>query len=213
MNNYNRRLHMSKELLVSRSEQKVQTRQRILEGAGRGFRKAGFGGIGVDGLAKEAGLTSGAFYVHFDSKADAFRESVAQGMAELRGGVLYFQEKHGRAWWAEFVRFYLSAKRTCDLSESCTLQTMPAEVARSDEASRTTFEKALRDVAQAIVDGPASPSAPRDIGAACAALSSLAGAVTLARAVGNGAFADQIAAGTEHALLGASGGKSRSKPS
>ncbi|MDP9968261.1 AcrR family transcriptional regulator [Variovorax paradoxus] len=211
MNNYNCWLHMSKELLVSRSEQKVQTRQRILEGAGRGFRKAGFGGIGVDGLAKEAGLTSGAFYVHFDSKAHAFRESVAQGMAELRGGVLYFQEKHGRAWWAEFVRFYLSAKRTCDLSESCTLQTMPAEVARSDEASRTTFEKALRDVAQAIVDGPASPGAPREVGAACAALSSLAGAVTLARAVGSGAFADQIAAGTEHALLGAPSGKTSAK--
>lgn len=192
---------------MSRSEQKVQTRQRILEAAGRGFRKAGFGGIGVDGLAKEAGVTSGAFYVHFDSKAHAFRESVAQGMAELRGGVQYYQAKHGRAWWPEFVRFYLGAKRTCDLSESCTLQTMPTEVARSDEASRSTFETALRDVAQAIVDGPVSPGAPRDIGAACAALSSLIGAVTLARAVGNEAFADQIAAGAEHALIGVVGRK------
>jgi AcrR family transcriptional regulator len=68
---------------VSRSEQKEQTRQRILEAAGRSFRKGGFGGIGVDGLAKEAGLTSGAFYVHFGSKAEAFRESVQQGMADL----------------------------------------------------------------------------------------------------------------------------------
>lgn len=187
---------------MSRSEQKSQTRQQLLQGAGRGFRKAGFGGIGVDGLAKEAGVTSGAFYVHFDSKAQAFRESVALGMAELRGGVLYFQEQHGHAWWPEFVRFYLSAKRTCDLSESCTLQTMPIEVSRSDEASRTTFEDALRDVAQAVVDGPDSPNAPQDMEAACAALSSLVGAVTLARAVFSREFADQIAAGTEHALLG-----------
>jgi len=192
---------------VSRSEQKVQTRQRILEGAGRGFRKAGFGGIGVDGLAKEAGVTSGAFYVHFDSKAHAFRESIAQGMAELRGGVQYYQAEHGRAWWPEFVRFYLGPKRRCDLSESCTLQTMPTEVARSDEASRTTFENALRDVAQAIVDGPISPGAPPDIETACAALSSLIGAVTLARAVGSEAFAEQIAGAAEHALLGARSGK------
>jgi len=198
---------MSKEPLVSRSEQKVQTRQRILEGAGRGFRKAGFGGIGVDGLAKEAGVTSGAFYVHFDSKAHAFRESIAQGMAELRGGVQYYQAEHGRAWWPEFVRFYLGPKRRCDLSESCTLQTMPTEVARSDEASRTTFENALRDVAQAIVDGPISPGAPPDIETACAALSSLIGAVTLARAVGSEAFAEQIAGAAEHALLGARSGK------
>ena len=186
---------------MSRSEQKEQTRQRILEAAGRGFRKGGFGGIGVDGLAKEAGLTSGAFYVHFGSKAEAFRESVKQGMADLRGGVLYFQAEHGRAWWPEFVRFYLSAKRTCVLSESCTLQTMPAEVARSDEASRATFESALLDVAQTIVDGPASANAPRDIETACAALSALVGAVTLARAVGSEAFAVQITAATERALL------------
>ena len=192
---------------MSRSEQKVQTRQRILEGAGRGFRKAGFGGIGVDGLAKEAGVTSGAFYVHFDSKAHAFRESIAQGMAELRGGVQYYQAEHGRAWWPEFVRFYLGPKRRCDLSESCTLQTMPTEVARSDEASRTTFENALRDVAQAIVDGPISPGAPPDIETACAALSSLIGAVTLARAVGSEAFAEKIAGAAEHALLGARSGK------
>jgi hypothetical protein len=132
-------------------------------------------------------------------------------MAELRGGVQYYQAEHGRAWWPEFVRFYLRAKRTCDPSESCTLQTMPTEVARADEASRATFETALRDVAQAIVDGPVSPGAPRDIGAACAALSSLVGAVTLARAVGSEVFADQIAAGAEHALLGPAGRKSSVK--
>lgn len=159
--------------------------------------------MGVDGLAKEAGVTSGAFYVHFDSKAQAFRESVVQGMENLRGGVLHLQSVHGRAWWPEFVRFYLSAKRTCDLSESCTLQSMPAEIARSDDASRAAFEVGLRAVAEAIVNGPVSPAAPKDLGSACAALASLIGAVTLARAVGNTAFADQIAATTERAMLGA----------
>jgi TetR/AcrR family transcriptional repressor of nem operon len=42
-------------------------RERLVEAAGRGF------GAGVDALAKGAGLTSGAFYAHFDSKAEAFR--------------------------------------------------------------------------------------------------------------------------------------------
>ncbi len=187
---------------MSRSEQKEQTRQRVLEAAGRVFRKGGYGGIGVDGLAKEAGVTSGAFYVHFGSKADAFRESVRHGMAELRGGLLYFQAEHGRKWWPAFVRFYLSTKRTCDLAEGCTLQALPAEIARSDHASRAVFETALREVAQAVVDGPISPSAPRDVERACAALATLVGAVTLARAVDSVAFADQIAAAAEQALLG-----------
>ena len=41
---------------------KQEARTKILDAAGRGFRRLGFGGIGVDGLAKEAGVTSGAFY-------------------------------------------------------------------------------------------------------------------------------------------------------
>ena len=187
---------------MSRSEQKLKTRQRILDAAGRGFRKVGYGGIGVDGLAKEAGVTSGAFYVHFESKSQAFRESVVQGMENLKGGVLYYQSTHGPKWWPEFVRFYLSAKRTCDLSESCTLQSMPAEIARSDDASRAAFEAGLRAVAEAIVQGPESPGAPKDLESACVALASLIGAVTLARAVGSSALSDQMAAAAERALLG-----------
>src|SRR5688572_23185282 len=153
---------------MSRAEQKVLTRRRIVDAAARGFRRNGFGGMGVDGLAKEAGVTSGAFYVHFDSKTSAFREAVIQGMSELKEGVLHFQTTHAKAWWPEFVRFYLGFKRVCDLSESCRLQSLSPEVGRSDDASRAAFETGLREVAEAIVAGPRSPGVPRDFDAACA---------------------------------------------
>ena len=42
-------------------------RARLVDAAGRGFRTGGFGGAGVDALAKGAGLTSVAFYAHFSS--------------------------------------------------------------------------------------------------------------------------------------------------
>ena len=187
---------------MSRAEQKLLTRRRIVDAAARGFRSNGFGGMGVDGLAKEAGVTSGAFYVHFDSKSSAFREAVSQGMLELKEGVLHFQAAHANSWWTQFVRFYLGLKRTCDLSESCTLQSLSPEVARSDEASRKAFESGLRDVAATILAGPRSPGAPRDLDAACAALAALVGAVTLGRAVNSAAFSNQIAESTGRALLG-----------
>ena len=141
---------------MSRAEQKQQTRQRILDAAGRGFRKGGFAGLGVDGLAKEAGVTSGAFYVHFGSKAAAFRESVAQGMTDLRNGVRQCQTTHDRGWWPEFVRFYLGAKRRGELTESCAMQSLPSEVARSDASSRAAFEAQLLDIAATVASGPAS---------------------------------------------------------
>lgn len=187
---------------MSRTEQKAMTRQRIVEAAGRGFRRNGYGGIGVDGLAKEAGVTSGAFYVHFDSKGAAFRDAVDHGMADLKAGVQHFQREHGQAWWPEFVRFYLGAKRTCDLSESCSLQSLSPEVARSDAPARSAFETGLREVAAMILAGPASAEQPPDLEAVCAALASLVGAVTLARAVNSDAMAEQIATATGRALLG-----------
>ena len=186
---------------MSRAGQKLQTRQRIIEAAGRGFRKGGFGGFGVDGLAKEAGVTSGAFYVHFDSKTAAFRAAVADGMAGLKIGVLHFQSEHGHRWWPEFVRFYLQVKRTCDLSDSCTLQSLSPEVARSDESVRVAFEVGFLDVANAIIAGPDSAAVPRDLDSACAAMATLVGAVTLARAVSSDAIADKIANAAERALL------------
>lgn len=186
---------------MSRSEQKLQTYRRILDAAGRGFRKGGFGGIGVDGLAKEAGVTSGAFYAHFNSKAAAFRESVAQGMSDLKDGVRHFQTTHGANWWPEFVRFYLGTKRKCELSESCALQSLASEVARSDASSRAAFEAELLDVATIIASGPPSDNAPADVEAAMVALATLAGTVTLARAVDDPAMADRFVAAAERVLL------------
>jgi TetR/AcrR family transcriptional regulator, transcriptional repressor for nem operon len=186
---------------VSRAEQKAQTRRRITDAAGRGFRKGGFGGVGVDGLAKEAGVTSGAFYVHFASKTEAFREAVATGLEELKSGISQLQLEHDADWWPVFVRFYLGTKRTCDLSQSCVLQSLAPEVARADTIAHRAFEAGLRSVAELIVSGPPSPATPNNVGAALLALATLVGAVTLARAVSSESVANQIAAAAESALL------------
>src|SRR5689334_1333056 len=116
--------------MAHRSGQKEESRARILKSAGRGFRARGFGGAGVDGLAKDASVTSGAFYAHFKSKADAFREAVVIGLEELRRGIDDTRARLGGRWRDAFVDFYLGDRRTCDLAESCALQSLSSEVAR-----------------------------------------------------------------------------------
>ena len=96
-------------------------RERLLQGAGRGFRIGGFGGIGVDALAREAGLTSGAFYAHFGSKADAFRLAVGRGIAFLRDGVALFQDRCGPGWRDPFVDFYFGERMRLGIEEACAL--------------------------------------------------------------------------------------------
>ena len=79
---------------------KETARAKILHAVGRGFRTQGYAGIGVDGLAKEAGLTSGAFYGHFPSKADAFQAAAVAGLVELCQAIEALREKAGDRWLA-----------------------------------------------------------------------------------------------------------------
>src|SRR4051794_30063545 len=47
---------------------KEATHERIVETAARAIRRSGYGGTGVAEIMKEAGLTHGGFYAHFDSR-------------------------------------------------------------------------------------------------------------------------------------------------
>jgi AcrR family transcriptional regulator len=184
---------------------KEQAHQEMVAAAGRGFRKRGFGGIGVDGLAKEASVTSGAFYGHFASKETAFEEAVAAGLDELEAGIKSFRERYRDGWVRKFVDFYLQDKRVCDLSESCALQTLTPEVGRTEGAVKTAFEQRMVRIVQAVADGLAGPSPKNRTDRAWSLLSILSGGVTLARAVDNPKVAAQIAASLRKAALDAAG--------
>ncbi len=162
-------------------------RERLQAAAGRGFRKGGFGGIGVDGLAKEAGLTSGAFYAHFGSKAEAFRQAVQGGIRDLAQGIAAFHESGG-AWVDRFVDFYLTERVTCDLAESCALQSLTADVARADAPTRNFYSEGLDEAITALAAGT------KDRAAAIAMLALLSGGVSMARAVSDPALAGEILA-------------------
>jgi AcrR family transcriptional regulator len=179
------------------------SKQRIVEAAGQAFRKHGLGGIGVDGLAKDANLTSGAFYFHFPSKLDVFIESVKVGLDELREAVENFQTTEGRSWLSAFATFYLGPKRTCDLGDGCTLPTLSSEVERAGAEARSIYEEKLLEVATAMARGLGGDTkASRN--QAWVILAMLAGGVTIARTVRNKALSKEIATAIERAVLSGS---------
>jgi AcrR family transcriptional regulator len=180
----------------------------MVAAAGRGFRKRGFGGIGVDGLAKEADVTSGAFYGHFASKEAAFEEAVATGLDELEAAIMSFRESYRGDWVRKFVDFYLKDKRVCDLSDGCALQTLTPEVGRTDGTVKATFETRMVRIVEAVADGLAGSSPKDRTDRAWSLLSILSGGVTLARAVGNPKLAAGIAASLRKAALDAAGAAS-----
>ncbi len=64
-------------------DHKEKTRARIIEAAGKVFRRQGYHATGVDKVMEEAGLTAGGFYAHFDSKQALLVEALAHAGAEM----------------------------------------------------------------------------------------------------------------------------------
>src|ERR1700710_3271468 len=63
-------------------DQKAKARQAIVQAGARVLRTNGFNGIGVDGLAASAGVTSGAFYSNFSNKEALLEQVIAACLGE-----------------------------------------------------------------------------------------------------------------------------------
>lgn len=180
---------------------KEDARTKILHAVGRGFRAQGYGGIGVDGLAKEAGVTSGAFYGHFPSKADAFQAAAVAGLVELREAVELLQAKDRDRWLTKFVHFYMSFKRTCEMKDSCALQSLTPEVARAGQETKIAYESEMLRLIEAIAGGLPNGFLPTRRKTAWAIIALLSGGVTLARAINDPKMGVQIAHAVTAAVL------------
>lgn len=184
-----------------KSGHKEEARTRLVAAMGRGFRRRGYGGIGVDGLAKEAEVTSGAFYGHFPSKESAFKAVVISGIDNLRVGIETFRMEKGDGWLEAFIDFYLGYKRTCDLADTCALQSLAPEVVRADSDIKIAFQMQMNSVAEAVADGLDHLPSSERLNRAWALLALLSGAVTIARALNDQVASDFIAQAAKCAAL------------
>src|SRR5260370_30461126 len=64
--------------------QKARTHKRIVAIASKRFREKGLAGFGIAELMKEAGLTVGGFYKHFESRDDLVSEAVNSAFGGLQ---------------------------------------------------------------------------------------------------------------------------------
>ncbi|MBM7131830.1 TetR/AcrR family transcriptional regulator [Dyella mobilis] len=175
------------------TEHKQETRTRILDAAARVFRREGYGGSGIEGLTKAAGVTNGAFYGHFKSKSEAFRTVVLAGLEEFRLTIAGLKAEGGKRWLKTFVDVYLGAKRTCDIGEACALPTFSPEMTRADPDTRHAYEEELLRLIDEVSSGLGHRTANERDERAIALLALLSGGVTLARAVPDPVLAERIA--------------------
>jgi TetR/AcrR family transcriptional regulator, transcriptional repressor for nem operon len=155
------------------------------------FRENGVDGIGVADLMKDAGLTHGGFYRHFDSRDELVAEAVERALREgarAVDAVANIKESP----LAAVVDGYLSTAHRDDLATSCAVTTLAADVARSNDRARSAYTRqvgAYLELLSKLIAGD-KPKSRRT--KAIAALSTLVGAVSMARAVNDEKLSREI---------------------
>jgi TetR/AcrR family transcriptional regulator, transcriptional repressor for nem operon len=176
---------------VSR-EKFAENREKILTAASVLFRENGFDGVGVADIMKAAGLTHGGFYGHFESKdglaLEVSRKLIERVEERWRELIANAPDRPLRA----LLDHYIDWRTVDDPGGSCVFASLIQEVSRSEGAVRATFSEGLStlvDVLKNIVPGE-TPEERR--ANATTTLSSMMGAVILARAVEDRALAEQF---------------------
>lgn len=184
---------------------KEETRQKMIEASGRGFRKYGYAGIGVDGLAKAAGVTSGAFYSHFGSKDGAFDIALAAGLDEVVKGVPKFQAEYGLDWVKAFAEYYLGKPHRLDLECGCAMATLTSEVVRSHVKVHAAFEEKMNLIADLIAHGLSGSSDEDRRARAWSMIGVLIGGINIARAMKSTKVSEEVAEAIKNAAIKAAG--------
>jgi TetR/AcrR family transcriptional repressor of nem operon len=160
------------------------THERILDAASRAIRRAGHTGASVAEVMKEAGLTHGGFYAHFDSREKMVASAIAHAgtkSAQNLAQSMAVLEKRGRTPFRALVESYLSPAHMAALETGCVVAALGSEMPRqADEvrnAARERVSALVRLVESVLPHGTGNDSA------ACIA-STLVGALQLARALG-----------------------------
>ena len=183
-------------------EHKRETHARIVRKASVRLREKGAHGIGVADLMKEAGLTHGGFYAHFDSREalliEAFAFAMDRSMEYWRKTTA---ETSPEKRLAMIVDSYLTASHRDDPGRGCAVPTLGAEIARESPKARKAFaaklEQMIDMIAEQLIDLP--PKAARK--QAAVTLATMMGTLVLSRIAGNGEFSDDILAAGREAVL------------
>ncbi|WP_053732573.1 TetR/AcrR family transcriptional regulator [Nocardia sp. NRRL S-836] len=160
-------------------------REEIVRATARLLRERG-SAISVQDVMAAAGLSHGGFYRHFASKDELLAIAATEAFESVAARQAHFaDEEDGRE---RFVRQYLSPEHRDAAGEGCANAALATEVAHSpqDAPIREAYSRGVEDMLRFLtgLDG--------DRGRAVLELSTLVGAISLARATNGTPLSDEV---------------------
>jgi TetR/AcrR family transcriptional regulator, transcriptional repressor for nem operon len=172
-------------------DQKAKAKEAILRAGARSLRTNGFNGIGVDGLAASAGVTSGAFYSNFSNKEALLQEVIETCLGEpfidSESGSLAERQQRLKEWLA----MYISADHRADPASGCVMPTLSADVARSNPKIRAAYRRKMVELIHRMSNVLGVAGSDREK-RAWSIVAIMIGAIAISRALADGEEADQV---------------------
>ena len=193
---------------VKAGSKKEETRERIVRAAARAIRKHGYEGVGVADVMKEAGLTHGGFYAHFESRdallAAAADQAGAESIENLTRGIA--AAKPGQELLA-LIDTYLSDRHVAAPEQGwgCAIAAAGSEVPRQQAEVRRVASRRIKDLVGLIErqfpDWGRGAAHDKAMGIAA----TVVGAVVLARAVDDAQLSNRIRKAARELIRAAAG--------
>lgn len=175
-------------------QQAEENRNALLCAASRLFRGRGIDGVGVAEIAKEAGLTHGGLYAHFQSKNELAAEAFSYG---FDGNMAQAREWAGdrKPAFEEYLDGLLSTRMRDNVETGCPMAASASEIGRQGPAVSASFTDAFQRqsaLLEASLEEAIPPSERRHL--ALAATAAEIGAIAVSRAIAktDAALADEI---------------------
>jgi len=183
-------------------EHKAETHQKIVKDASRRVRAEGMTGAAVSAVMRDAGLTHGGFYKHFESKDALLMESLSAAFQEIadRLAEAAEQSKPGTAWKA-IVNTYLSLEYCDHIEDGCPLPALAPELARADKAMKPQiFEELKKYRSRMLPFMPGRRTADKER-AFFSIFSTMVGAIEIARMLPEPTMREKVLASARDLLL------------
>lgn len=176
-------------------EKAAANRDRILTESARLLRVGGLSGVGVDALAKAAGLTHGSLYSQFGSKDRLITEALKSGFERTESSAAGIDSLE------QAVGTYLSDWHKDNPGAGCYMAALGCEIPRQSKAIRKVFTDIVRRSAARLGARLSSRSKRQREDDGLFTIATLVGAMVLARSVDDPELADQIMNASRARLL------------
>ena len=177
------------------------TRDRIVDVAARALRRNGCAGVGVADVMKQAGLTHGGFYAHFESRDALIAEAIERAGRDTGAAMkrrIDASRARGESPLRALVESYLSAAHLRDAESGCVVASLGSEMPRQSPMLLAPSAERVRRLI-GLVQQALPEVAPKQ--QAMAIAGTLVGSLQLARTLGMNAQGKAMLAAARQSLL------------